>query len=625
MAILQALDLSVSYSRAEGDAPVLRGINFSLEPGKVIGLVGESGAGKSMMGRTIAQLLPPGFRVSGGDLQFQGRSLPGLGPLARRELLGREIAFIPQEPVTALNPVFTIGQEFDEHLERLGVAANARRSRAIELLESVHLHDAADLLGRYPHQLSGGMCQRVLIAMAFASDPKLVVADEPTTALDVTIQARIMSIMAEMTRAHGTAVVLITHDLRLAAHICDEIMVLYAGGVVEQGPAKQLFSDPKHPYTRALQLSNPPLAGARRELVTLPDYMPGLAALATLRGCRFASRCPLRESRCGEEEPRLDLLSEGISDTRRAACHFVSRATTLGRDAPLLGEAPAPEAPILEVMGLEKRYIGRRSWFSPPGRDVVAARDVSFKLAPNEFLGVVGESGSGKSTLAKLVVGLEHATSGSIFLDGKELANDSAEDRARRLAAIQMVFQDPQSALNPRRRVASIVTQPMEAGKRSAAWPERLAQARELLGSIGMPADTALRYPAQLSGGQRQRVNIARALCALPRILVADEIVSGLDVSVQAQLLNLLLSIRRQRSIAMLFISHDLSVVRYLCDRVLVMYRGDVVEQGPTEKVFLSPQHPYTRKLLAAVPPEDLSRRWEALDRADDEELSDAA
>ena len=625
MAILQAIDLSVSYARPEGDAPVLRGINFSLEPGKVIGLVGESGAGKSMMGRTIAQLLPPGFRVSGGDLQFQGRSLPGLGPLARRELLGREIAFIPQEPVTALNPVFTIGQEFDEHLERLGVAANARRIRAIELLESVHLHDAADLLGRYPHQLSGGMCQRVLIAMAFASDPKLVVADEPTTALDVTIQARIMSIMAEMTRAHGTAVVLITHDLRLAAHICDEIMVVYAGGVVEQGPSKQLFSDPKHPYTRALQLSNPPLAGARRELVTLPDYMPGLAALATLRGCRFASRCPLRETRCGEEEPRLELLSGSATDTRRAACHFVSRATTLGRDAPLLGEAPAPEAPILEVIGLEKRYTGRRGLFTPPGRDVVAARNVSFTLAPNEFLGVVGESGSGKSTLAKLVVGLEQATSGSILLDGKELANGSSEDRARRLAAIQMVFQDPQSALNPRRRVASIVTQPMEAGERRAAWPERLAQARELLGSIGMPADTALRYPAQLSGGQRQRVNIARALCALPRILVADEIVSGLDVSVQAQLLNLLLALRRQRSIAMLFISHDLSVVRYLCDRVLVMYRGDVVEQGPTEQVFLSPQHPYTRKLLAAVPPEDLSRRWEALERTDDEELSDAA
>ena len=694
MAVLQALNLSVSYARAEGDAPVLRGINFTLEPGRVIGLVGESGAGKSMMARAIAQLLPRGFRVSGGDLQFQGRSLPALGPLERRALLGREIAFIPQEPVTALNPVFTIGEEFDEHLERLGVARSERRKRAIDLLESVHLHDAADLLGRYPHQLSGGMCQRVLIAMAFASDPKLVVADEPTTALDVTIQARIMAILAEMTRAHGTAVVLITHDLRLAAHICDEIMVLYAGGVVEQGPAKQLFSDPRHPYTRALQLSNPPLVGERRELVTLPDYMPGLAALATLRGCRFASRCPLRETRCREEEPMLAALtgeeahsganearsgssaarsgssaapsgssaapsgadeppsvsneppsvsneppsgsneppsvsneppsasneppsaSNELPSGRRAACHFVSRTAKVGAGAPLLAAAPAAAAPILRVRALEKRFAGRHGWFSRVGREVIAARNVSFELGPNEFLGVVGESGSGKSTLARLVVGLEQPTSGSIELDGQTLSHHLPADRARRLAAIQMVFQDPQSALNPRRRVASIVTQPMEAGTKRASWPQRLAQATALLGSIGMPADTALRYPAQLSGGQRQRVNIARALCALPRILVADEIVSGLDVSVQAQLLNLLLALRRERSIAMLFISHDLSVVRYLCDRVLVMYRGEVVEHGPTEQVFCSPRHAYTQKLLAAIPPEDLSRRWAALDPA---------
>ena len=298
MALLEARSLTVSLDLAGQSIQVLRNVSFALAEGRVLGIVGESGAGKSMIARTIAQMLPRGFQVSGGSLDFGGESLVGISDARRRDLLGAEIAFVPQEPLTALNPVLTIGQQFREHLARLGLARAQCDARAIELLDSVHLRSPAALLSQYPHQLSGGMCQRVLIAMAFAGQPKLVVADEPTTALDVIVQARIMRIMLEMTTRHRTAVIFITHDLRLAAHVCDEIMVLYAGAPVEIGPAKQVFGAPRHPYTRCLQLTTPSLSAARRELIALPDRMPDLAELGRITGCRFAPRCPLRQPRC---------------------------------------------------------------------------------------------------------------------------------------------------------------------------------------------------------------------------------------------------------------------------------------------------------------------------------------
>ncbi len=608
MPLLEARNLSVAFG--PGAVPILRNVGFSLEEGRVLGVVGESGAGKSMLARTIAHMLPPRFQLAGGELDFRGRSLTRLSEDERRALLGKDIAFVPQEPLTGLNPVLTIGAQFGEHLARLGVPRAARARLAVQMLDSVHLRDPRALLSRYPHQLSGGMCQRVLIAMAFAGEPGLVVADEPTTALDVTIQARIMRIIAEMKQRHRTALVLITHDLRLAAHTCDEILVLYAGCVVEHGPAKQVFGEPRHPYTRCLALANPSLSGERRELVALSDHMPGLTELAGIAGCRFASRCPIRGEGCESDEPQLALQSPG----RRAACHHLDRvAGIVAHAASALAPAPAA-APVLRVEGLTKRFSEGRSIFSGASRDVLAVDDVSFELRANEFVGIVGESGSGKSTLARLLMGLEQPTSGRIWIDGRPLAPADAESHRLRIAALQMVFQDPQSALNPRRRVASIVTQAMEAGSRRAAWPQRLERARSLLGDIGMPEDSALRYPAQLSGGQRQRVNIARALCAVPRVLVADEIVSGLDVSVRAQLLNLLLRLKGERDIALLFISHDLTVVRYLCERVLVMYRGGIVEAGATRDVFERPRHEYTRRLLAAVPPDDLHSRWAGLD-----------
>ncbi|HEY0419051.1 MAG TPA: ABC transporter ATP-binding protein, partial [Acetobacteraceae bacterium] len=346
MTLLQARSLTVSL----GPTPVIRDVSLSLSSGRVLGLVGESGAGKTMIGRAIAQLLPPGFVVAGGSLQFDGQDLVAMPQARRRALLGREIVFIPQEPLTALNPVLTIGAQLDEHLAHLGIPRRARRERALAALEEVHLPDAAALLVRYPHQLSGGMCQRVLIAMAFAGEPKLVVADEPTTALDVTIQARIMALMAELQRAHNTAVLFITHDLRLASQICDEIAVLYAGAVAERGPAREVFAAARHPYTRCLQLANPPMTGPRRVLFALPEQMPGPRALAAATGCRFAPRCPVAEPRCHEEEPPL------AGAEHQASCYFPERTASLRPGtAPATRPRSRPGA-LVEVEELTKRF-----------------------------------------------------------------------------------------------------------------------------------------------------------------------------------------------------------------------------------------------------------------------------
>ncbi len=594
MSLLVARGLTLE-ARVEGEVvPVFRGLNFALEPGRVLGLVGESGAGKSMVGRAIAQLLPPGFAVTHGSMEFDGHDLVTMRPAVRRALLGRDIAFIPQEPMTALNPVRSIGAQLDEHHARLGVRGRRRlREYALAALRSVQLADPEGVLARFPHQLSGGMCQRVLIAMAFAGRPRLVVADEATTALDVTTQAHIIALMRALQQAHGTAVLFITHDLRLAAGVCDEVAVMYAGDIVESGPAAGVFAAARHPYTRCLQLANPAMTGPRRALYALPGQMPGLRALSRLKGCRFAPRCPVKAEYCKRIDPPL----EGAE--HRSACirQGLVASVTVAQTPPQPPWRPAGEAPVLALDGVSKHFetggFLRR-------RRVEAVRDVGLRIAPGEFVAVVGESGSGKSTLGRLVVGLERPSAGRIVLAGQDVTPGDEAARLHRVANVQMVFQDPQSALNPRRRVSSIITQALEAQSAPAGVREK--RARELLAEMGMPLELGVRRPGQLSGGQRQRVNIARALCTVPRLLVADEIVSGLDVSVQAQLLTLLHRLRQDHEFALLFISHDLSVVGHLCDRVLVMHQGRIVEEGPTDTVFGWPRHDYTRTLLAAVP-----------------------
>jgi peptide/nickel transport system ATP-binding protein len=601
MSILRARDLAVSAWLDGAAVPVIRALSFDLGPGKILGLVGESGAGKSMIGRAIAQLLPPGFAITAGALSFENQDLLRMARARRRALLGRAIAFIPQAPLTALDPVMTIGRQFDEHLVRVGLRSRTKRhEQAVAMLSAAQLPQASELLTKYPHQLSGGMCQRVLIAMAFASNPRLVIADEPTTALDATLHPQIVRLIADMQKEHGTAVIFITHDLRLAAHVCDDVIVMYAGRAVERGPARSVLSVPAHPYTRCLQLANPSMM-ERRTLYVIPEQMPSLRELRLISGCHFAPRCPVAVEDCRRADPP----DVAVGTDHVSACFRTQTTQQIVTPHSAIPRATAVERPLLQVDGLAKQYAGDR-WFGAVRR-VAAVRNVSFSVAENEFVALVGESGSGKSTIAKLLVGLERPSNGRILLDGRDLTGAT---RALRSAVVQMVFQDPQSALNPRRRVASIVTQALEASGRVASSEERRERARILLPEVGLPTDFATRFPAQLSGGQRQRINIARALCSLPKLLVADEIVSGLDVSIQAQILALLGRLRSELGFAMLFISHDLSVVRHLCSRVLVMYRGEIVEQGRTEAVFSDPQHPHTRALLSSVPPQEPASTW---------------
>jgi peptide/nickel transport system ATP-binding protein len=604
--VIEANNLSVAADLGGDLVPVLRGLSFALECGKILGVVGESGAGKSMVGRTIAQRLPQGFAVTEGTLTFEGRDLIGMASQARRALLGRDLAFIPQAPLTALNPVLTIGQQFDEHLARLGgKSRRERRERACAMLDAAHLADAADLLSRYPHQLSGGMCQRVLIAMAFASDPRLVIADEPTTALDATLHPHIIRLIAEMQQLHGTALIFITHDLRLAAQLCDDLMVIYAGRAVEYGPASAVLKACAHPYTRCLQLAMPSISPTRRALYLLPEQMPSLRQLRDIGGCHFAPRCPTAAEDCRRIAP----ANVEVGANHSAACLRTAAVALIAAPGPAtLPDAVGGGRPMLRVEDLSKHYAVAGPWLG--SRHVAAVRNVSFTIAEHEFVALIGESGSGKSTLAKLLVGLEQPTGGRILLNGVDVSDRSHRAFAHRTATIQMVFQDPQSALNPRRRVASIVTQAMEAANGHAAWPERRERTKALLAEMGLPADLAGLLPWQLSGGQRQRINIARALCNVPKLLVADEIVSGLDVSIQAQLLNLLARLRAELGFAMLFICHDLGAVRHLCSRVLVMAQGEIVEQGPVDAIFANPQHPHTKALVASVPPDEPGATW---------------
>jgi peptide/nickel transport system ATP-binding protein len=588
-ALLEIEGLNVEH---DGVA-LLRNISLVLPRGRTLGIVGESGAGKSMLGRVLSRSLPPGFAVRATGLRFAGIDMLEASAGAHRALLGRRIAFIPQEPMSALDPTLSIGRQFALHLARLGVASSQRHERSIDALREVLLDDPERLLSRYPFQLSGGMCQRVCIAMAFASNPDLVISDEATTALDVTTQRHVVELMHAMQAKRGTSVVFVTHDLGLALHACDDIAVLYAGDLLELGPARSVVDTPRHPYTRALLRANPSLMGERVMVEALHGRMPGFEELASIAGCRFAARCSRAVASCNDAPILLQALGNSV-----VRCSFAASAAATVARTPMPPVHAMTDEPFLVLHGIGKHYPAPRG-FGRNKTPFVALSPLDLSIAPGEFVGIVGESGSGKSTLGRLVMGLDMPSQGSILLDGKPL-DASREMWRRRIDAIQMIFQDARSALNPRRRLASIVTQPMES--RSHMHVDRARRALDLLDEVGLPAEMGNRFPSQLSGGQRQRVNIARALCEVPRLLIADEIVSGLDVSMQAQIMELLLALRASHKIALMLISHDLAVVRYLCTRVIVMQRGQVVEAGTTEAVLANPQHPYTRSLIAAAP-----------------------
>ncbi|MBN9056589.1 MAG: ABC transporter ATP-binding protein [Rhizobiales bacterium] len=590
--ILHIKRLDISLRTGE---KILNDVDLAIGPGRILGVIGESGAGKSMIGSAIADTLPTALTISRGSIEFDGLTLTDMTPKTRRDLLGRDIGFIPQEPMTALNPSLTIGQQVGRHLARIGIRSpRIREQRAIDLFSEVGLSRPKELLGSYPHQLSGGMLQRVLIAMAFASNPRLVIADEPTTALDVTIQLKVVELIARMRQAHNTSVLFITHDLHLSADVCDDVAVLYAGRVIETGDARRIINEPKHPYSRCLNLATPNLAGPMSRLMILPKAMPSAIERTAMAGCEFAPRCPLADDLCVSAKPAPHTIAPG----HWSACHRPERTETITAPPPRAdqdGVVPGNQL-VLKARALGKAYR-QHDWLGRV-RQVEALRGLDFEVREREFVGIVGESGSGKSTLTKLIVGLEDVTSGSLDVVGMDR---TTTPRDRFFDQVQLVFQDPQSALNPRRRIGSLVTQSVECRGDGLTSQARKQLATDLLGKVMLPADAIGRFPDQLSGGQKQRVNIARALCSNPRLLIADEIVSGLDVSVQAQILELLRELRKEASFSLLLISHDLAVVRHVCDRTLVMCKGEIVEQGPVEEVFNNPQHEYTRTLVAAA------------------------
>lgn len=604
--------VSLSAQRPTGQVDLLRDISLVVPQGKILGLVGESGAGKSMVGRLIAGLVPDGFEITQGHIFLGDAELTAMSRSEHAALLGRKIVFIPQEPLTALNPLMTIAQSFTEQLEIIGTPAPERQAEMLRRLAEMELPKPEEIIQRYPHQLSGGQCQRVLIAMAFAAKPAVIVADEPTTALDVVTQSNVMRILAHQQKVNGTSIILITHDLVMASHVCDELVVLYAGEVVESGKAAAMLAQPLHPYTHSLNSSTPKLVGRIQRLPTLEGFMPGLGDLAPITGCRFQARCKISEIRCGEHRIPLQMV-DAVRTVRCIKAGQLSDDPEQSFLADARPEAGRDAKPLLRVRDLSLTYRSSGRLFSWRSNDNKALDKVSFEVYRGECVGIVGESGSGKSSIARAIVGMHGECEGAIDIDGISVIGARGAQLEQLRQTVQIIFQDPHSALNPRRSVFRLLTQGFEALPRKTRQETAAqldAKVRKLMDDVRLPVSMLGRYPSEMSGGQKQRVNIGRGVFLAPKLLVADEIVSGLDMSVQAQILNLLKELASRYGIAVVLISHDLAVVRYLCQRVVVMYKGQAVEQGAVSDVFERPQHEYTRRLLAAVPSGDPGRPW---------------
>ncbi|MGB3042154.1 MAG: ABC transporter ATP-binding protein [Xanthobacteraceae bacterium] len=532
--ILDVRDLQIVLP-AGGDRPyALSDFNLTVGEGEIVCLVGESGSGKSLAASAVMRLLPePHVRVSQGAISLCGQDLLSLPEAGMRAIRGDRMAMIFQEPMTALNPQKSVGWQIDEVLKlhtRLSKAE--RKARTLEILRDVHIPDPASTYNAYPHQISGGQRQRVMIAMALVLKPQLIIADEPTTALDVTTQKQILKLIKDLQQAQGTGILFITHDFGVVAEIADRIAVLRLGELVEQGPASQILLNPQHPYTQKL-------------IAAVPALTP---------------------------PPAKPVSNEPV---------------------------------VLEAKDLRKTFAARGGFLSGKRAPVMAVKDLSFQLRRGETLGVVGESGSGKTTVSRIVTRLLESDSGEVRIDGRDLLSASRSELRALRKDIQMVFQDPMASLNPRRRVVELIAQgPIV---QSVAKDVAYARARELLSLVELPPAAAERYPHEFSGGQRQRIGIARALAMEPRVIVADEPVSALDVSVQAQVLKLLADLRDRLHLSLLFVTHDLRVAAQLCDKVIVMSKGEIVEAGPTARVFAHPEHPYTRSLLDSIP----GRDWE--------------
>jgi peptide/nickel transport system ATP-binding protein len=597
---LKVKDLRTTLHTATGTVRAVDGIDLELRAGECFALVGESGCGKSMTALSIMRLLPETGRIAGGRVELAGQDLLGLPEAAMRAVRGRRVAMIFQEPSSALNPVLTVGRQITEVIERHRGSRN-NKPRALELLRAVGIEDAERRFDQYPFELSGGLKQRAMIAGALAVDPEVLIADEPTTALDVTIQAQILELLARLQAERGMALLLITHDLGIVARMAHRVAVMYAGEIVELAERDAFMRSPQHPYSQKLFAALPSPQRRAGELAVIRGQVPALTR--TFDHCRFAERCDLAFERCRVEAPRLSEPLPGhlarchLREAGPAAPRPVSMPATTARAA----LAPGGER-LLEVNDLKVHFPVRRGILRRTVGYVKAVDGVSFELREGRTLALVGESGCGKTTTGKALLQLIAPSAGSVRFRGEELTSLSRSELRPRRAAMQIIFQDPYGSLNPRMRVAEILLEGMRSLSVGEGDAERTERIEALLAEVGLPEEALGRYPHEFSGGQRQRIAIARALAVNPRLIVCDEPTSALDVSVQAQILNLLRSLQSQRGLAFLFITHNIAVVDYLAHDVAVMHEGRIVEHGPVDQVLRSPAHPYTRQLLAAVP-----------------------
>jgi peptide/nickel transport system permease protein len=580
---------------SEPAVPLVDGVSFDIARGEALGIVGESGSGKSLTVRSVLGLLPRGIVQTGGEMIFDGTRLEADDQSAVRRLRGAQIGLIPQEPMISLDPNFTAGHQVAEVIRRhQGCSRRDARSRALELLGRVKLPHPRDVFGLYPHQLSGGIAQRVVIAAALAGNPRLLIADEPTTALDASTRAGILDLLGELQTDLGVSLIVISHDWSVISRLADRVAVMYAGQIVERGAAAELFSSPRHPYTIGLLASDTRLVPRGGRLRHLPGVVPNVGAWPA--GCRFAARCAFADDGC-----RAQMIPEiTVSDGRTSRCiredRVLARRATDADIASSEGTRVAhADRPLLRVSDLSVQY--GRGFRTDPKR---AVSDVSFDIWPGTTVGLVGESGSGKSTIARTVCGLVTAHAGTLDFDGEDLALVSRRRRRQLAARIQMVFQDPYGSLNPSRTIGQILVEPLLANPDASGAPAKSAVGAALE-RVGLEARAAAYYPSQFSGGQRQRIAIARALIVRPELIILDEAVSALDLSVQAQILNLLRDLQREEGLSYLFITHDMAVVRYIADHILVLKDGQVVESGSTDDVMGNAQQPYTRELLTAA------------------------
>jgi peptide/nickel transport system ATP-binding protein len=648
--LLSIEDLRTEIRLRHGVVHAIDGVSLTVNPGECLGIVGESGSGKTMTALSIMRLLPTGGSVVGGSIVLDGKDLATLSESGMEDVRGNLIGMIFQDPLTSLNPTMAIGDQIAESVRlHRGASREAAQARAVEVLGLVGMPRPAERVGNYPHQLSGGMRQRVMIAMALACEPKLLIADEPTTALDVTIQKQILELIDSLRQRLSMAVILVTHDLGVIAGRADRVAVMYAGRIVETATTEVLFKSPRHPYTEALFEALPEKAAdgsTIKRLYNIPGQPPDLTAPP--RGCKFAPRCRYAQDSCRASEPELTDAGAGhlyrcffpvgsVQEARDPETPFVSvpperpevpatPATELAAptavaaaDAATVSAAVAAEAAagglavatadgaLLSVSHLVKNFtVTAGAVLQRKVGEVSAVADVSFAIPAGSTFGLVGESGCGKTTVGRLVVGLEKPTAGSIVLGGRDLATLPRRERRRQARAVQLMFQDSYASMDPRMRVGTILREPLVIQREGS----RAAQAQRvntMLDEVGLPAAAAERYPHEFSGGQRQRLGLARALMLRPSLIVADEPVSALDVSIQAQILNLMLDLQRDYGLTYLFISHDLSVVRYMSDVIGVMYLGKLVEVGPAANIYAAPVHPYTRGLIDTVPVADPS------------------